>query len=236
MTVDAIKNVLNGIQPGVNRKTVRDLLVLELLYQTGCRADEIINLRKDQIDFQRNQIKVLGKGKIERIIPLKKGLTQLIKKHLKLWKGKNQTPYLISNNKGKKLYPMFLWRLIRRYFKTEGISAHTIRHSFATHLYHNRAPIKAIRDLLGHQSLRSTTAYLHLDIFQLIQIYTNSHPRTQPVRQQSHGLSRSCEPPKGERRFSEVSPASRREGVSTVARSEEGGASYEESREECAVG
>ena len=76
------------------------------------------------------------------------------------------------------------------------VSAHTLRHSFATHLYHNRAPIKAIRDLLEHQSLRSTSAYLHLDIFQLIQIYTNSHPKTRLVSEGRDGLFRICEPPR----------------------------------------
>jgi integrase/recombinase XerC len=196
LTVEVIKDVLDGIRTEVNRKNVRDRLVLELLYQTGCRANEIINLRKDDIDFLRRQIKVLGKGKIERIIPMRKKLMQLIRKHLGLWEMKNQTPYLITNNKGKKIYPMFLWRLIRSYFNMDGVSAHTLRHSFATHLYHNRAPIKAIRDLLGHQSLRSTTAYLHLDIFQLSKIYTNSHPRTQSVRELRDGLCRICEPPR----------------------------------------
>ncbi len=183
LAIEVIKNVLNGIQTGDNRKIVRDRLVLELLYQTGCRSDEVINLRINHVDFHRKQIKVLGKGKIERLIPVKRNLLLLIKKQMKLWEGKNGTPYLLCTNRGFQLYPMFLWRLIKRYFKMEKVSAHTLRHSFATHLYHNRAPIKAIRDLLGHQSLRSTTAYLHLDIFQLIQIYADSHPKSRSVRQ-----------------------------------------------------
>jgi integrase/recombinase XerC len=167
--------------PGVNRKVVRDQLVLELLYCTGCRADEIINLKKENVNLVKFQLRVLGKGKVERVIPLSARVVRLIKKHLKLWKGKNRGAYLITNNKGDKLYPMYLWRLIRKYLNTDSVgvkvSAHTLRPSFATHLYHNRAPIKSIRDLLGHRSLRSTEAYLHLNIFHLICIHRGSHPR-----------------------------------------------------------
>lgn len=182
LTVDQIRDALNTIKPGINRKVIRDKLVLELLYQTGCRSCEIINLRKEDIDFARLQIRVTGKSQVERIVPISKKVARLIEKCLKLWKEKNTGPFLFTNNKGEKMYPMFLWRLIRVYFKKLDtdveVSAHTFRHSFATHLYHNRAPIKAIRDLLGHRSLRSTSAYLHLDIKIISEIYKNAHPRS----------------------------------------------------------
>ncbi|MBZ0246876.1 MAG: tyrosine-type recombinase/integrase [Cyclobacteriaceae bacterium] len=204
LTVEKIREVLDAIQPGGNRKIVRDQLVLELLYQTGCRADEIINLRKKDVNFRKRQIKVVGKGKVERLIPLSKRVVKLIKVHLKLWKDKNTGLFLLTNNKGKPLYPMYLWRLIRKYFKVNtigvGVSAHTIRHSCATHLYHNRAPIKAIRDLLGHRSLRSTEAYLHLDLKSLIRIYNDSHPKAGTVRKKRGGHLSDLRAAKGERR------------------------------------
>jgi len=175
LTKDVIHNTLNAIQPGENREIVRDLLILELLYQTGCRANELINLKRDNIDLQRKVIKVVGKGKFERLLPIGGRLIRLIKKQSKLWEGKNRTDYLISTDKGKQMYPMCLWRLIRKYFKTA--SAHTLRHSFAAHLYQNGAPITAIRDLLGHRWLSTTTIYLHLEIETLIAIHKRSHPR-----------------------------------------------------------
>lgn len=184
--VEKIQCTLNGIRSGTNRKSVRDKLTLELLYQTGCRAAEIINLKKEDIDWDRHQIKVFGKGRVERIIPINDRLMKLMKKHLKLWRDKNGGPYLLTNNKGENIYPMYLWRLIRKYFKPEiiemNVSAHTFRHSCATHLYHNRAPIKAIRDLLGHRALRSTEPYLHLNVHTLVAIYHYSHPKSGLIR------------------------------------------------------
>jgi integrase/recombinase XerC len=227
---EKIASILDSIQPEQNRKIMRDLVILEMLYYTGCRSDEIINLRKQCIDFDREQMKVVGKGKVERIVPLNKKLVVLIKIYSKMWSHKNRGSYLFVNNKGNKMYPMYLWRLIRKYFSLEHagmpISAHTFRHSVATHLYHNRAPIKSIRDLLGHRSLESTSAYLHLDIAKLIEIYNRSHPRANVVCKSAVDLS-DMRAAQGERnvvkrdREQEV-------GCEQGARSQEGDANYEE--------
>lgn len=198
---ETIINVLDEIDYKNCKKLLRDRLVLEFLYQTGCRASEVINLRKNQIDTHHKQIRILGKGNVERVVPITKRLSKLINLHLKNWVLKNKTPYLFSTNSGKKMYPIFLWRLIKRYFKAPGISAHTLRHSCATHLYQNRAPIKAIRDLLGHRALRSTEVYLHLDIGHLIKIYSDSHPRTRTVRQMREGPCRIASRPRRTPRF-----------------------------------
>lgn len=209
-----IINVLDGIDYKNCKKLLRDRLVLEFLYQTGCRASEVINLRKNQIDIHRKQIRIIGKGNVERIVPISKRLNKLISQHLKCWKTKNRTPYLFTNDTGRKMYSMFLWRLIKKYFPERNVSAHTLRHSCATHLYHNRAPIKAIRDLLGHRALRSTEVYLHHDIGHLIKVYTDSHPRTRSVRQQREGLCRIASRPRRTEGSPRSESASRREGVS----------------------
>lgn len=177
LTKETIINVLDGIDYKKCEKLLRDRLVLEFLYQTGCRASELINLRKNQIDTNHKQIRILGKGNVERVVPITKRLNNLINLYLKR-STKNKTLFLFSTDSGKKMYAMFLWRLIKKYFYERNVSAHTLRHSCATHLYHNRAPIKAIRDLLGHRALRSTEVYLHHDISHLIKVYTDSHPRT----------------------------------------------------------
>jgi len=213
--------VLDAIDYKKCKKLLRDRLVLEFLYQTGCRASEVINLRKNQIDTHRKQIRILGKGNVERVIPITRRLNRLINLHLKRWAIKNKTPYLFSTDSGKKMYSMFLWRLIKKYFPERNVSAHTLRHSCATHLYHNRAPIKAIRDLLGHRALRSTEVYLHLDIGHLITIYTDSHPRTRPVRQQREGLCRISSRPRRTKGSPRSESASRSKGVSKEREVEE---------------
>ncbi len=196
LTKERIRDVLDSIEYKNSKALLGDRLVLELLYQTGCRASEVINLKKNQVDFHRGQIRVIGKGNIERVVPLGKRLNKLLQKYKKIARATNDTHYFFTTDSGRKMYPMFLWRLIKKYFNAPGISAHTLRHSCATHLYQNRAPIKAIRDLLGHRSLRSTETYLHLDITHLIRIYTNSHPKSRTVCQMREGLCRIASRPR----------------------------------------
>lgn len=207
---ERIRDVLDSIDYKNSGPLLRDRLVLELLYQTGCRASEVINLRKNQVDFYRGQIRVIGKGNIERVVPIGKRLKKLLQKHGKITRATNDTHCFFTTDGGKKIYPMFLWRLIRRYFKAPGISAHTLRHSCATHLYQNRASIKAIRDLLGHRSLRSTETYLHLDITHLMRIYTNSHPKSRTMRQRREGLCRIASRPRRTKGLPRSESASRR--------------------------
>lgn len=191
LPVDSMRKVLDGIQPTYDRNEIRDKLILELLYHTGCRANEIMALRVKNIDFDRLQAKVFGKGKVERIVPLNRKICKLIRKHLRLWAGKNLGPFLFTTNKGEPLYPMFLWRLVKRYFKIDelgvNVTTHTLRHSFATHLYHKRAPVNAIRDLMGHRALKITVPYLHLDVNILIAIHESCHPKAGTVRKKRAG-------------------------------------------------
>lgn len=180
--LDITLSILDSIKAGENRKRLRDKLALELLYYTGCRADEIIRLKKKNVDYDNLRIKVLGKGKKERYVPISKTLANLIHIHLKKWRGKNKGPYVLSDNQGKRMYPMFLWRLIRKYFTVEltgkKVSAHIIRHSISTHLYILGAPIKIIMELLGHRYLRSTAIYLHPDLEYLKKLYIKCHPKS----------------------------------------------------------
>lgn len=183
LTKERINEVLDAIEYKQCKRLLRDRLVLEFLYQTGCRSNELINLKKNQVDSKHNLIRLIGKGNIERAVPVGKRLKTLIVRYLKLGSSKNTTSYLFTTNSGKQIYPMYLWRLIKKYFPNTDVSAHTLRHSCATHLYHNRAPIKAIRDLLGHRSLKSTEAYLHLNIKHLIKVHAKAHPRTRTAHQ-----------------------------------------------------
>lgn len=181
VAVDKVIKILDGIDQGMNRKMVREKLILELLYQTGCRCSEITGLKKKNIDFKKSQLKVLGKGRIERIVPISDYAVSLLKIHHNLWKHKNKGPYVFVTSKGRKIYSMYVWRLVRKYFHSEetgmNVSPHTLRHSIATHLYHNRAPLHSIKQLLGHRSLKSTSIYLHNDLAKLKRDYNMAHPK-----------------------------------------------------------
>ncbi len=156
-------------------------LIVELLYGTGIRLSELIELRKENINFLRNTIKVFGKRKRERLIPLYPELVKLIQIFLE--KYPSDLPYLIRTKKDKKAYSSLVYRAVRRVLDqvttVEKRSPHVLRHSFATHLLDRGAELSAVQDLLGHTSLSATEIYTHNTLDKLKKIYKNAHPKAQ---------------------------------------------------------
>ncbi|GIV34211.1 MAG: tyrosine recombinase XerC [Chitinophagales bacterium] len=159
----------------------RDKLLLEILYSTGLRLSELINLKEADVNFKRKEIKVIGKGNKERIIPVSELLLDLIKAFME-----NKPPfacrdYLLVTDSGKKLYAKFVYRKVRCYLgqvtTLEKKSPHILRHTFATHLVNNGADLNAVKELLGHASLAATQVYTHNSIEQLKNIYKKAHPK-----------------------------------------------------------
>lgn len=164
--------------------SIRNRLVVELLYATGMRRAELINLDIHAIDFYANTIKVLGKRNKERIIPLLTSTSDVIKLYLAKRKELliiNTPEKLILSKKGNKISETFVYRLINDYFSTisEKVkrSPHVLRHSFATHLLNNGADLNSVKELLGHASLSSTQIYTHSSLSELKKVYSNAHPR-----------------------------------------------------------
>lgn len=164
---------------------LRDKLVIELLYSTGIRRRELLNLEITSIDFVQHQLKVMGKRNKERFIPLLKSVMQTI--HLYLEKrrdtfGKSADNYLILTSKGAPAYEAMINRITSTYFDRVSSkikkSPHILRHSFATHLLNQGADINSVKELLGHSSLAATQVYTHNGIAELKEAYSNSHPRT----------------------------------------------------------
>lgn len=165
-----------------NFSQLRDRLIMELFYRTGVRRNELIELQEKSIDFSGEFLKVKGKGNKERIIPLTMKLSTIIRKYLEL-KNKtfNQTEqYLFVTDKGTKVYPKYIYRLVNKQlsgFTSAKKSPHVLRHSFATHMLNNGADLNTIKELLGHANLSATQVYTHSSIEQLKKIYNHSHPR-----------------------------------------------------------
>lgn len=165
-----------------NGKTHR--LVFHLLYNTGIRQAELINLKEAHIDTGNSTIKVLGKGNKERILPVSNELTQLIKKYVtdkqtELVLGDREI--LLVSEKGKKLYPKYVYTVVKKYLAAvttiDKKSPHVLRHTFATHLMNNGADINAVKELLGHSSLAATQIYTHNTIEKLKEVYKKAHPK-----------------------------------------------------------
>jgi integrase/recombinase XerC len=159
---------------------VRDKLMFEVLYQTGIRSSELVNLRDVNVDKQ--QIKVLGKRNKERIIPIGEQLGELINRYRDLRKVLlANNDYFFVLNSGKKLYPKFVYRKINKYLglvtDLEKKSPHVMRHTFATHMLNNGAGLESLKELLGHASLSATQIYTHNSFSEITTIYSQSHPR-----------------------------------------------------------
>lgn len=161
----------------------RDRSMLELLYASGLRVTELIQVLPTDIDFQKGIIRIFGKGQKERLIPLHERacdvLTQYLDNYRPLFQPKAKELFL--NRSGQKLTRQGIWKLMKRYAQIIDIqlSPHTMRHSFATHLLEGGADLRSVQILLGHSDLTSTELYTHIRSKKLYQMYKNAHPRTQ---------------------------------------------------------
>lgn len=172
---------------------LRDRLILEILYATGMRLSELINLKEMDIDFHQSTLKVLGKRNKERLIPFSNKFADLLKTYLNGKKsylenaefpkppGTPDDLWLLVTDNGKKAYPRFIYRTVTKYLSQvttlQKISPHVLRHTFATHLLNNGAELNAVKELLGHASLSATQVYTHNTIEKLKTIYKQAHPK-----------------------------------------------------------
>jgi len=155
-------------------------LVMQLLYHTGMRLSELINLKETQIDTSYQQIKVLGKGNKERIIPVNEMLIKALKTYI-TEKPKDAVINIFVTEKGKPLNPRYVYGFVRSYLSlvttVKKKSPHVMRHSFATHLMNNGAELNAVKELLGHSSLAATQIYTHNTIEKLKEVFAKAHPK-----------------------------------------------------------
>jgi len=167
-------------------KGLRDKLVLELLYGTGMRRAELVGLRDDSINLEKQEIKVLGKRNKERIIPVATDIVELIRNYIKVRNKEfatvsDQANTLIVTNNGESCYPMMIYRIVKKYLSgvisLEKKSPHILRHTYATHLLNNGADLNAVKDLLGHTSLAATQVYTHNSLDKLKKVFQQAHPK-----------------------------------------------------------
>jgi integrase/recombinase XerC len=157
-------------------------LVLQLFYNTGMRLSELINLKESQLDPSHSQVKVLGKGNKERIIPISKELVKELQEYIKDKPIREPgTVNIFITEKGKPLQPRAVYSFVKKQLgavtTVEKKSPHILRHSFATHLMNNGADLNAVKELLGHSSLAATQIYTHNTIEKLKEVFKKAHPK-----------------------------------------------------------
>ena len=160
----------------------RNLLIVDTLYSTGIRRDELINIKLNDVFLSENLIKVLGKRNKERLVPVLGNLNKRIKDYLSLRKDvSSSSSYLFITNKGKSIGPSLVYRVVKKYFSKVSTkvktSPHVLRHSFATHMLNNGADINSIKEIMGHSSLASTQIYTKIKLPKIINDYKKNHPR-----------------------------------------------------------
>ncbi|MBN1253685.1 MAG: tyrosine recombinase XerC [Deltaproteobacteria bacterium] len=185
LTVDEAFRLL-AVPDGATPLGSRDHAILELLYSSGLRVGELTALNLHNLDLGGGMVRVMGKGGKERIVPIGSKATEALGAYLErrvelMEQGRSAPQYLFLNNRGGRLTPRSVARMIKKYLPLGGIvketSPHTFRHSFATHLLDAGADLRGIQELLGHTSLSTTQRYTHVSSAKLMEVYDRTHPR-----------------------------------------------------------
>lgn len=181
LPIDDTERLLNGL-PREGAWAERDRAILETLYSAGLRVSELTGLDWDDVDVDDGCVRVFGKGRRERIVPLGEiALDALASWRRALAAEEIQSPAVFVNRRGGRLTARSVARLVKRAARRARTAAdpspHALRHSFATHLLNQGADLRSIQELLGHASLSTTQRYTHVNLDQLMKVYDDAHPR-----------------------------------------------------------
>jgi integrase/recombinase XerC len=177
-----IEQLLLNLSFAEGWKGFTEKMVIQLFYSTGMRLSELIQCKQNNVDVGKKQIKVLGKGNKERILPISAELAMELKKYIQQKPDEAQgVPNLFVTEKGKPLQPRAVYTFVKFYLSQvttlQKKSPHVLRHSFATHLMNNGADLNAVKELLGHSSLAATQVYTHNTIEKLKEVFAKAHPK-----------------------------------------------------------
>jgi integrase/recombinase XerD len=185
LSVQEVERML--LLPKADPRGLRDRALLETLYGAGLRASEALALRLQDIDLDVGFVRALGKGDKERVVPLGRLAVQALRAYNERGRpllggaGRLKAPELFLNGRGRRLSRQGLHLIVKRYVRQAGlpddVSAHTLRHSFATHLLEGGADLRAVQEMLGHADLSTTQIYTHVSSAHLQRIYREAHPR-----------------------------------------------------------
>jgi site-specific recombinase XerD len=157
-------------------------VIFELLYGCSLRVSEVCNLKAGNVDLEKGLIRVLGKGSKVRMVPIGNKSKINLAEYLSFFPVENYSEPFVRNKSNKKLYEKFIYRLVNRYLsKVTDIrkkSPHILRHSSATHMLDKGADLRAVKEILGHENLKTTQIYTHVSIERLKQSYKKSHPKS----------------------------------------------------------
>ena len=180
---DSIGQLFDGLEFGADFEGTRDAAVLEVLYSCGLRRSELVGLQFRDIDFLNSTVKVMGKGRKERVVPLGRYAAKAMKTYMQACDetGLDYRGNFFLKADGEPIYDRLVHRIVDKYLKQVSsltkTSPHVLRHTFATHLLDRGADLNAIKEMLGHTSLAATQVYVHNTISKLKDVYSKAHPK-----------------------------------------------------------
>ncbi len=184
LTTDEVDRLL-AVPDTTKKLGIRDRALLEVMYATGLRVSELVNLTLDELHLEMGLIQPLGKGDKERIIPIGEVAIDWLNQYLTsvrdLLLKENSSQYVFLNAHGHQLTRQGVWKnlkaLVRQAGITKNVTPHTLRHSFATHILENGAGLRVVQELLGHADISTTQIYTHISQKRLTEVYQKYHPR-----------------------------------------------------------
>ncbi len=180
---DQMKQLLNV--PGDSRTALRDKAIMELLYSSGLRLAELVNLNLGDIDLSDATVRLTGKGNKQRIVPVGRWAREAVNAWLKVraQEANQEEQAVFTGRRGARISPRTVQAMVRRRATAAGlpqrVHPHLFRHSFATHMLESSSDLRAVQEMLGHADISTTQVYTHLDFQHLAQIYDKAHPRAQ---------------------------------------------------------
>ena len=165
---------------------LRDKALIEFMYATGARVSEVIDFKLQNFRSDAGFVKLFGKGSKERLVPIGKESIYWIERYIRDGRNRltkpNSRGFIFLNHRGGKLSRMGIWKIVKKWVDNAGIEKevhpHTIRHSFATHLLEGGADLRAVQEMLGHESVATTQIYTHLSLSRIETVYHSCHPRS----------------------------------------------------------
>ena len=183
--MEDVDRLLDEVSGGSSADSLRDHAMVELMYATGMRVSELVQLNKEDLDLEQGFVRVFGKGAKERMVPVHGGAIDALNYYIEdarpQLNGAEDEEAVFLNRKGKRLTRQGFWLILKKHAQQAGINGaltpHTLRHSFATHLLHGGAPLRHVQELLGHASITTTQVYTHLTTEHVRNEYDRAHPR-----------------------------------------------------------
>lgn len=185
LTEAEVDALLSAPNPNLNAKEFRDCVMLHVMYATGLRVSELVELKIENVNLMNSTIRVVGKGNKERLVPISQEAIEWIEAYIANARpqilSKRMTDALFPSNRGKSMTRQNFWQVVKHYVKRAGIdrplSPHSLRHAFATHLINRDAPLRVVQEFLGHASLNTTQIYTHVANDRKKALHAKHHPR-----------------------------------------------------------